>query len=539
MHNGSVDFDKELAHNEHSARAEKKGVFGNSLPFNQWIGGKFRIYNLPNGHVKLEAYADFGDGVWKLVNETVDDGTWAADSGGCSQWDSDRDIYTGAGVVFIRNTDVDRAEYRDFSVRELGAVDKEPTPSEPVGIPLRINAGGGQVEDGNGDIWRADQAYGPGNAWGYAASSGGAANHNLNVSGTDEDAIYSTERWGMDAYRVDVENGEYDVRLLFAETYDGITGATQRVFDVTVEGNEVSPALDAYAEAGFGTALVKDVQGVVVNDGRLDIVFDGQVENPMIKGVAVLPEGTLSGATPTPTPPPTTTPTPTPPEPEPEPLVGAPFRINTGGSEVQDESGDVWQADQSYGEGNIWGYVPSGQGGAADHDLNVAGADEDEIFSTERWGMDAYRLDVEDGEYDVRLLFAETYGGITGAGQRVFDVTVEGAPVAAALDVYATAGFASAMVREARNVQVADGRLDIEFGSRVENPMIKGIELLPAGSLGEPEPDPDPAVHAADMDGTSIVDSSGTWEAFARVTVANELSQPVLGAVVTVEWEAN
>ncbi|MEX2431251.1 MAG: hypothetical protein WD645_04955, partial [Dehalococcoidia bacterium] len=60
-----------------------------------------------------------------------------------------------------------------------------------------------------------------------------------------------------------------------------------------------------------------------------------------------------------------------------------------------------------------------------------------------------------------------------------------------------------------------------------------------AGSLGEPEPDPDPAVHAADMDGMSIVDSSGTWEAFARVTVANELSQPVLGAVVTVEWEAN
>ncbi|MEX2598904.1 MAG: malectin domain-containing carbohydrate-binding protein [Dehalococcoidia bacterium] len=483
MNNGAVDFDKELAHPNHSSRERKSGVFGNSLPFDEWIGGKFRIYNLPNGHVKLEAYADFGDGEWRLVNETVDDGTWASEDSAsdCSRWNTDRDIYTGSGLVFIRNTGVDRAEYRDLSVREIGPGGAEPEAVEPMTAPFRVNAGGAELTDSNGDTWQADQAYSAANRWGYilGPSRNGGTDHGVDVAGTDDDELFSTERWGMSAYRFDLEDGDYDVRLHFAETYHGVTAAGDRVFSLAVEDTIVSSALDVFAESSFGTPLVKEVRNVQVRDGRLDIGFeqDGAI-TPMIKGIEVLEAGTLDD------------PSAPSPEPEPAPAVAVPFRANAGGSALTDANGYTWQADQAYGSGNGWGYLlgPTRNGGT-DHGVDVAGTDDDELFSTERWGMSAYRIDLEDGDYDVRLHFAETYAGVTAAGDRVFSLAVGDIVVFPALDVFAESGFGKSLVKEVRNVQVRDKRLDIKFEQdSAITPMVKGIEVLEAGTLSDAPP---------------------------------------------------
>jgi LCP family protein required for cell wall assembly len=67
------------------------------------------------------------------------------------------------------------------------------------------------------------------------APSGSSASHDVEVTGTEDDAVWATERWGLEAYRVNVEDGEYDMRLLFAETWEGITGPGERVFEVTVD----------------------------------------------------------------------------------------------------------------------------------------------------------------------------------------------------------------------------------------------------------------------------------------------------------------
>ncbi|MEX2430589.1 MAG: malectin domain-containing carbohydrate-binding protein, partial [Dehalococcoidia bacterium] len=164
-----------------------------------------------------------------------------------------------------------------------------------------------------------------------------------------------------------------------------------------------------------------------------------------------------------------------------EAAVSVPLRINAGGGEVTDSSGDRWQADRAYSSSAGWGYVEDdGVGGRAEHRQSIADTQDDAIFSSERWGMDAYWVDVTDGTYHVEILFAETYTGITGAGQRVFDVEIEGETAVSGLDVYGEAGFAAAVTREARDVDVTDGRLEITFSPDVEQPMIKGIAITAA-----------------------------------------------------------
>lgn len=77
-YDGYIDFEKETAHPD-SKYVEHFKYFDNRLPYNQWIGYKYVVYDLPNGNVKLEAYMDLTDGKnggdWKLVNEFIDDGT--------------------------------------------------------------------------------------------------------------------------------------------------------------------------------------------------------------------------------------------------------------------------------------------------------------------------------------------------------------------------------------------------------------------------------------------------------------------------------
>lgn len=131
-HDGATDYAKELQHSSASAasRVEPDVLWpgGNGLPFNQWIGFKFVIYNLPGGSVRLETYRDLTGGVnggdWQLINSLVDDGNWPAQSN-CTEQNAvngvSNMIVTQGGVTFIRNTGVTESRYRWVSVREIDA----------------------------------------------------------------------------------------------------------------------------------------------------------------------------------------------------------------------------------------------------------------------------------------------------------------------------------------------------------------------------------------------------------------------------------
>ena len=151
-------------------------------------------------------------------------------------------------------------------------------------IPVRIIAGStSNVTDDAGNTW-----IGAGNffADGETIERAGIPIAN---AGTKEAEIYRSERYSMTKFSYGpIPNGNYNVKLHFAETYDGITGAGQRVFGFDVVGHSYTN-FDVWVKApGFERAYVETVP-VTVNNQKVDITFTAGTENPQINGIEILP----------------------------------------------------------------------------------------------------------------------------------------------------------------------------------------------------------------------------------------------------------
>ncbi|MGH9149971.1 MAG: malectin domain-containing carbohydrate-binding protein, partial [Acidimicrobiales bacterium] len=103
------------------------------------------------------------------------------------------------------------------------------------------------------------------------------------------------------------------------------------------------------------------------------------------------------------------------------------------------------------------------------------------LFQSERWDFAAapeqqWDFPVTPGQYQVRLYFAEIYAGAQKAGARVFDVVIEGRVVLDDYDTFADVGGFTGVVKSF--TVTAGANLDIDFGHVVQNPAVKGIEIL-------------------------------------------------------------
>lgn len=78
-YDGHIDFEKETSHPNSTAIQNKTVPGWNANTYNTWVGYKLVVYDLPDGHVKLESYMDTTDGAsggtWVKVNELTDTGT--------------------------------------------------------------------------------------------------------------------------------------------------------------------------------------------------------------------------------------------------------------------------------------------------------------------------------------------------------------------------------------------------------------------------------------------------------------------------------
>ena len=127
---GKVDFAKELTHPK-SSSAKSYRYFDGKLPSNKWFGAKFIVYTNKDEHAKLEFWLDKtsnGDldkignkDNWELINEYLDDGDWEADirDDYDGKVDPETIISEGHGVCLIRNTEIDEANYKYVSIREI------------------------------------------------------------------------------------------------------------------------------------------------------------------------------------------------------------------------------------------------------------------------------------------------------------------------------------------------------------------------------------------------------------------------------------
>jgi galactose oxidase len=154
-----------------------------------------------------------------------------------------------------------------------------PVPSAPPDFSLRIACGQQIYEDTNGNNWVGSTPYLVRPAQVFTVTNP--------ISGTVEDPIYQTENWrnGDLEYEIAVNPGPYEVVLHFAELWH--QGPNRRVFSVTVEGQEVSPALDLYQVTGgrFIAHVIK--KEVYVADGIMNIKLGQIVENPSLAGIEV------------------------------------------------------------------------------------------------------------------------------------------------------------------------------------------------------------------------------------------------------------
>jgi hypothetical protein len=146
---------------------------------------------------------------------------------------------------------------------------------------IRIDAGTTtSYTNSSGQVWLADQGF----ADGETVDRGS----DVQIANTKDPAIYRTERFSMSSFSYKLPNGKYTVKLHFAETYDGITGAGQRVFSFKVQDREFKD-FDVWVKAGGSLRAYIETVSVEVKDGKLGITFTSNVENPEINGIEIIP----------------------------------------------------------------------------------------------------------------------------------------------------------------------------------------------------------------------------------------------------------
>jgi hypothetical protein len=157
-----------------------------------------------------------------------------------------------------------------------------------------------------------------------------------------------------------------------------------------------------------------------------------------------------------------------------------PIRVAAGQtSAVTDGQGQSWSPDTSY------------TGGAAYVEptpVSIANTNSPALYNGQRYGNPtfSYAFTVPNGTYTVTLKFAELFVNVTGPGQRLFDVVLDGTTVESAFDIYATSGGMNKAVDRSYPVAVSSGQIKIDFNQGTGNPKVDAIQIVQGSPDGGP-----------------------------------------------------
>src|SRR5208283_2457691 len=285
-----------------------------------------------------------------------------------------------------------------------------------------VHAGGGQYTDQAGVVYQSDMDY----TWGSTGSTTAA------ITGTQDDALYQSERYGNFSYSIPLANGSYTVTLKFAGIYWNAAG--QRIFNVSMQGTQVISNLDIFAKVGKNAAYNVSIP-VTVTNGTLNINFTSVVDSAKVSAIEV--------------------------------TYGS-FAVNAGGGQYSDQTGVGYQADTNYSGGSM-----------ASTTAAITGTQDDVLYQTERFGNFSYNIPVANGNYTVTLKVAEIYWN--AAGKRIFNVSMQGQQVISNLDIFAKAGK-NAAYDVSIPVTVTNGMLNINFTPVIDNAKVSAIEVTPTNA---------------------------------------------------------
>ncbi|PJA96627.1 MAG: hypothetical protein CO129_05560 [Ignavibacteriales bacterium CG_4_9_14_3_um_filter_34_10] len=146
-------------------------------------------------------------------------------------------------------------------------------------FPVKINIGGNAFED-----YLPDQEWSNKVEYGYQMGDSKKWNPAINVTGTDKQELFHTERKGMVDYKIRVPNGTYKIKLGFAD--NGNTAAGQRAFDIYAEGKLIAENMDVFALVGKNSVYEVNDE-VSVHDEKIDIYFCDDVDSAFVNVIEI------------------------------------------------------------------------------------------------------------------------------------------------------------------------------------------------------------------------------------------------------------
>ena len=415
------------------------------------------------------------------------------------------------------------------------ALGLSPTTASAQTTLTQINCGGGAVSP-----FVADTGYNSGNAFSSTAT--------ISTSGVTNPApaaVYQTVRWNPSfTYTLTgyTANASYAVRLHFVEL--SFTAAGSRKFNVAINGTSVLSNFDIFAQVGQNHALVQQFNTTANSSGQIVVSFtQGSADNPSIAGIEVTTVGAPStptgvgasagnasatiswaassgatsynlyrsttagaeGTTAYKTNITTTSYTDT------GLTNGTTYyykvaAVSSAGTSAQSSEVSAKPSASGPGPGTPVIQIDAGSTTAvspfaadADYDSGTAfsssatittsgvtNAAPAAVYQTVRWNPAfTYTLPglTSGTSYTVRLHFVEL--SFTAAGQRTFNVAINGTNVLSNFDIFAQAGQNKALVKDFTATANGSGQIVVAFSrGTADNPSIAGLEVITAGSGG-------------------------------------------------------
>lgn len=380
-----------------------------------------------NGQVTLTWNAAAGAASYNIYRATVSggEGGTAYRSGVSAASFTDTGVSNGT-TYYYQVSAVNSAGESALS-GEASALPAAPPPA-PAGptVIKAINASGTAAGG-----WVADVGFSGG-----TVNSTTATIDTSKVANPAPQSVYRTWRAGNFTYTVSgLSAGKtYTLRLHFAENV--ATGKNQRVFTVNINGAKVLDRFDVFAAAGGRfKAITRSFTVAASSAGKLAIQFVANIAAARVNGIEV--------------------------------LTGPVLALAAGG-----KGAGVYKADANFSGGLTASTTAAINRGALDNAAPQA------VYQSERYGDFRYVLgNLTPGKaYTVRLDFAEIYWD--AAGQRIFNVKMNGAEVLSDFDVFVAAGGKyRAVRREFTVVSDAQGQIAIDFISVVNYAKVSGIAV--------------------------------------------------------------
>jgi len=266
------------------------------------------------------------------------------------------------------------------------------------------------------------------------------------VTNPAPESVYQHNRFGNFTYTIPglTAGASYTVRLDFAETY--WTAAGDRTFNVLINGTQVLTNFDIFATAGGeNIAVAESFTATASSAGAVTIQFVTVKDNAQINGIEIQP---VSGG-----------------------------GTGTGGVDISagGPAATPFVADEDYSGGAT---------AATTNAITTTGVTNpapQSVYQHNRYGNFTYTIPglTAGASYTVQLDFAEEYW--TAAGDRTFNVLINGTQVLTNFDIFATAGGEYIAVDEPFTATASStGTITIQFVTVKDNAQVNGIQVTPA-----------------------------------------------------------